>query len=184
MDEWNEKQHFAKHTAMPESKRYPIKNELGGVVTFEIDDEGRLHVPGIIKASEIGKSFTYGDQVEAILDKAKIREQFETEGASLTLDDQVDMHNHAVDKGFWEYPAEWKLMYNTKLMLIVSEVAEAMEELRTDDVDLEKFGDELADIVIRVFDLAEMAALDLVARVKAKHQYNLTRPHKHGGKAF
>ena len=42
--------------------------------------------------------------------------------------------------------------------------------------------EELADIVIRVFDTAEALGIDIEAAVSAKHEYNMSRPMKHGGK--
>ena len=44
------------------------------------------------------------------------------------------------------------------------------------------FQDELADICIRVFDLAGHLGIDLEAHIKAKMRYNAMRPHKHGKK--
>lgn len=41
---------------------------------------------------------------------------------------------------------------------------------------------ELADVVIRSFDLAEEEGLDLVGMIFQKLAYNATRPHKHGKK--
>jgi NTP pyrophosphatase (non-canonical NTP hydrolase) len=42
--------------------------------------------------------------------------------------------------------------------------------------------EELADIVIRVFDSAEALGIDIEAAIRAKSAYNETRPHRHGGK--
>ncbi len=42
--------------------------------------------------------------------------------------------------------------------------------------------EELADIAIRTFDTAAALGIDLDAAIEAKHAYNKTRPHKHGGK--
>lgn len=75
-----------------------------------------------------------------------------------------------------------------KLMLIVSEVAEAMEDYRDEKMTTylsEKgkpcgFPNELADIVIRVFDLAEYYGIDLETEMRMKMDYNATRPFKHG----
>lgn len=90
-------------------------------------------------------------------------------------------------KGFWgdnpDIPG--------KLMLICCEVAEAMEEYRKPGVSLsetyygengkpEGFGVELADVVIRVADLAEKLNIDLSALVQEKMDFNATRPFKHG----
>lgn len=44
------------------------------------------------------------------------------------------------------------------------------------------FEDELADAVIRIFDLAEHLNVDREYHIKAKMKYNLTRPFKHGVK--
>ena len=41
---------------------------------------------------------------------------------------------------------------------------------------------ELADCVIRIFDLCGALGLDLEGAIEAKHAYNVTRPHRHGGK--
>lgn len=42
--------------------------------------------------------------------------------------------------------------------------------------------EELADIVIRVFDTAEALGIDIERAVAAKHEYNMSRPVRHGGK--
>jgi NTP pyrophosphatase (non-canonical NTP hydrolase) len=44
------------------------------------------------------------------------------------------------------------------------------------------FEDELADIVIRVFDLAGSRGIDLESHIIAKMRYNSLRPYKHGKK--
>lgn len=44
------------------------------------------------------------------------------------------------------------------------------------------FEDELADIMIRVMDLAAFKGIDLEFHIKAKMKYNSMRPHKHGKK--
>lgn len=41
---------------------------------------------------------------------------------------------------------------------------------------------ELADIVIRVFDLAGAWKIDLLQAMATKHRYNISRPFRHGGK--
>lgn len=44
------------------------------------------------------------------------------------------------------------------------------------------FEDELADIMIRVMDLAQHKGIDLEAHIKAKMRFNSLREHKHGKK--
>lgn len=83
-----------------------------------------------------------------------------------------------------------------KLMLVVSEAAEALESIRNGEENLgalkysttplgfrEKpigFMSELADIVIRVGDLAGIVGGDLAVAIEAKMAYNRTRPFRHG----
>lgn len=112
------------------------------------------------------------------------------------------IHENAKEKGFWDKERNLGEM----LMLIVSEVSEAMEADRKDNYfqgDINSvnkseghahfqvvftnyikgtFENELADICIRVFDLAYSRGIDLEAHIKAKMRYNSTREHMHGKK--
>lgn len=83
------------------------------------------------------------------------------------------------------------LVANQKLMLIVSEVAEAMEVLRDGwgirqvdyrvDGKPEGYGPELADVVIRVFDEARRAGIsNFGGIILEKMKFNESRPHMHG----
>lgn len=113
--------------------------------------------------------------------------------------------DNAVAKGFYDNPPS----IAERLCLIHSEVSEALEADRkghylSNEGDLawalstnddshfyqehfpEKikgcFEDELADIVIRVFDLAASRGIDLGGHIAAKMRYNSLRPYKHGKK--
>jgi len=107
-------------------------------------------------------------------------------------------------KGFWDDERN----VGETLMLVVTELAEAMEvhrktgDIRIDPGDKktvegvseelfpstfvmlakDTFGDEIADALIRIFDLAGGFGIDLDFHVSQKLRYNATREHKHGKK--
>lgn len=99
------------------------------------------------------------------------------------------VHKGSREKGWWDKPRE----PGTLLMLVVTELAEAMEEHRhsrplrevyyvTGDQKPEGFGIELADALIRILDTARGLGIDIAEMVRTKHAYNLTRSHRHGNK--
>jgi NTP pyrophosphatase (non-canonical NTP hydrolase) len=72
-------------------------------------------------------------------------------------------------------------------MLMITEVAEAMEAVQK--ADIANLGEELADVVIRVMDFAfgwtlahPDKPIDLQAEVMAKLERNRQRGYRHGGK--
>lgn len=87
-----------------------------------------------------------------------------------------EIHENAKEKGWWDKPRDIPEL----LCLVHSEVSEALEAYR--NFDTEEFERELADIVIRVFDMAVALNIDIQQAVVDKHLYNTTRSFKHGGK--
>lgn len=113
-----------------------------------------------------------------------------------------EVHQIARSKGFYEREKNIGEM----LALIHSEVSEALEadrngrSLEWEQLYLSQimelpdpnffirfskhvkgsFEDELADIVIRVLDLAAFKGIDLEGHIKAKVRYNKSRSHRHG----
>lgn len=105
------------------------------------------------------------------------------------------VHNAARKNGFWDKETS----VAEKLMLIVTELGEACEATRKNkfakrDKYLQgishgepfetyikdTFEDELADVLIRLLDLAGGLDIDIEWHVNAKFEYNQTRPYKHG----
>jgi len=117
---------------------------------------------------------------------------------------QKEIHSIAKEKGFYEE----RRNIPTRLMLVVSEISEAMEADRSGKrmvkyIDVvngwhfvndfipyfenhckDTFEDELADAVIRILDLAESEGINLEAHIIAKIRYNKTREIKHGNKRY
>ena len=65
-----------------------------------------------------------------------------------------------------------------KLMLVVTEAAEAAEDVRHDDWG--HFGEELADLMIRVMDIGATLGIDLEHEIDRKMAINQERPYLHG----
>lgn len=95
-------------------------------------------------------------------------------------------HSQACEKGFWDRDRN----DGELLMLMVSELSEALEALRHGNKPSEHIPEfsgleeELADCVIRICDMAEARGCRLEEAISAKLKYNMTRPHMHGGKKF
>lgn len=102
--------------------------------------------------------------------------------------------NNSVQKGWHKLPVEIGPSHIDvkfrKLMLIVGEVAEVSEALREGNPPSSKVpsisseAEELADIVLRCMDYAHKEGIDLSRAIELKHEFNTTRPHKHGGKTL
>jgi len=108
-----------------------------------------------------------------------------------TIQELVDAaYQNALSKG-WH---EGTRTVGEEIALVHSELSEALEEARTgnplrdvyrkgDSPKPEGFSIELADAMIRIFDMAGKYKLDLEQAIEDKMAYNRTRPHRHG-KAF
>lgn len=94
-------------------------------------------------------------------------------------------HRAATRKGFWDEERN----DGELLMLICSEAGECLEYLRHNNPKsdhISKFSgaeEELADMIIRICDMAQARNWKLEEAILAKLKYNESRPKKHG-KAF
>lgn len=98
---------------------------------------------------------------------------------------QKEVHELARAKG-WYAPPKSPV---ESLMMVVTELAEAVDEIRNDTKPIYYVGDkpegeaiELADAVIRILDYCQSRGFNLGQAIQIKHAYNQTRPHRHGGK--
>lgn len=85
----------------------------------------------------------------------------------------------------WEKAAPAPLLTNAdamlgKLMLVVTELAEAAEAVRKGD--LSNFGEEIADAVIRLLDISDASGINIAYEIGQKMLKNHDRPVKHGKK--
>ena len=99
-----------------------------------------------------------------------------------------DAHKIAKEKGFWE-----SKNISEKIMLVVTELSEAVEALRKNnrqDVSSvlkmkwykDTFEDEICDTFIRLADLCGYMGIDIEWQLEQKMNYNKTRGYKHGKK--
>lgn len=87
-----------------------------------------------------------------------------------------EVYFNALNKGWWITNRQIPEL----LCLVHAEVSEALEAYRENNND--NFKEELADIVIRVWDICEHLDINIAEEVNKKHKFNLTRPYRHGGK--
>lgn len=80
------------------------------------------------------------------------------------------------EKGF---STSWENMPE-KLMLVVTELSEAMEAYRHEDK--QNFTEEIADTFIRLCDICGSLGIDIEDAIQCKMQINKKRPYKHGKK--
>ena len=67
-----------------------------------------------------------------------------------------------------------------KVMLIVCELSELVEEMRKDMAKTDRFKEELADVWMRLADFTGYLEIDIEKEIKAKMDKNIARPIRHG----
>lgn len=116
-----------------------------------------------------------------------------------------DVHNNAIAHGWYDE----RRSFGDLIALCHTELSEAFEEYRNgykpdevygkgypenkmsvkvfeetypDHVKPEGVPFELADVIIRIFDMCGYYGIDIESAIRIKHKFNKTRPYKHGGK--
>lgn len=97
------------------------------------------------------------------------------------------IHENAVAHGWWESPRS----FGDVIALCHSELSEALEAYRNGEPLVwdnngkpDGLAVELADCIIRILDYCGHEGIDIEECVVLKHEYNKTRPYKHGGKVI
>lgn len=115
-----------------------------------------------------------------------------------------EIHRNAVEHGWWDEPRS----FGEIVALCHSELSEALEEYRAgsplvyaDDYEImqritakseisakylkpEGMAVEMVDCLIRILDWFGQMELDVEEILAIKHEYNKTRPYRHGGKVI
>lgn len=99
-----------------------------------------------------------------------------------------EIHENAVDHGWWDDERS----FGEIIALCHSELSEALEEYRkgfgprftyyNDPGKPEGIPTELADCMIRILDYCGHVGVDMEEIIREKHEFNKSRPYKHGGK--
>ena len=183
----------------------PYTPELSQIGIFQADDQPDMTVTLVADNHGIGMSVNYGDgngphiiEFPNTVNRLQLAEalQFAADIIGSTVPGRLspfvrgwistaaDSHHNAKSKGFWEPGTERN--DSEMIMLVVTELAEAVEGLRHGNPPDDKVPEfsaveaEFADAIIRMMDQAHARGWRVAQAIEAKMKFNATRAHKHG----
>lgn len=201
-----------KYMVLPTEENVLMLVRKGGFMHFERYEEDLtftgdrtydiVKVYGYCKNFDADMALTLNVNIRPLLWERKE----EPEEITFNLNDFAkEVHQNAVDHGFWEKEPS----FGEIIALCHSELSEALEAYRkkmplvyfideTADTDgsiekdmsryngqkLEGIATEMIDCILRILDWCGANSIDVENLLCLKHEYNKTRPYKHGGKAL
>lgn len=183
----------------------PYTPEFAQTGVFQADGHPDMTVRLIADGRGIGMSVDYGDGAGPYItefpdsaNRLQLAEalQFAADTIGSTVPGRLspfvrgwistaaDSHHNAKSKGFWEPGDERN--DSEMIMLVVTELAEAVEGLRHGNPPDDKVPEfsaveaEFADAIIRMMDQAHARGWRVAQAIEAKMKFNATRAHKHG----
>lgn len=174
-----------------------LKREL-----IRVRDEYRLHGKAA-QNRDCREEDAILDEMDIVWHKMSDEEHQELDGGWDCCGGSLNYMAREIAK--WSVSKGWETNWRNvpeKLMLAVTELAEAMEwyryfseedfqelgrglkELASErgDDSLVQFRFEIADTIIRLLNLSASLGIDIEAAIAAKMERNTKRPHRHGGK--
>ena len=147
-------------------------------------------VDDIYKIETKMKDFKDDKEFDRLYDELKLKRLKENNPVFNIKELQKAVHDNAIEHG-WYQDNETR-HFGDLISLCHTELSEAYEEYRNGKGFNETYystkgkpegiPSELADVVIRIMDMCEYYNIDLEKIILEKHEYNKTRPYKHGGK--